>query len=802
MNISFNWLQDYVTIHESPGDIADRLTMGGLEVESVRSMREVYRDFVVGSVRSAEKHPNADRLTVCQVYDGRDTHTVVCGAPNVAAGQKIVFARVGAVVPVNAMEVRTVEIRGLHSSGMICSEYELEAGTDHEGILVLPVTAKPGTPFSKFYWHDDVVFSVGITPNRPDCLSHIGVAREVAALCNRKLRLPSIRIRESGVSVRSHLKISIEDPDHCPRYVGRLLDGVSIEPSPDSMQRRLKAVGIRPINAVVDATNYVLMEYGQPLHAFDYEHIAGNRIVVRLANGGERFVTLDEKERILSETDLLICDAERPVALAGVMGGLNSEIRDTTTSVMIESAYFTPSSIRNTSKKLGLSTESSYRFERGIDPAGAAAAADRAVQLIQQTAGGRVFRGRVDIYPKKINPVSVRFRTNQVERILGIRIPVPAVRKHVKSIGITVRDTGKQGIWKCTIPTHRPDIGREIDIIEEVARLHGYDAIPALSAAGIHFTSDDGRRDVRGRIREWFVGSGYREVLCNSMVPADWNGFTGRAPVGVRNPQNQDMAELRTSLIPGMINVIRHNVNRGNENLRLYEIGSIFSREAFGGSTNLIGRYHEGESIALAITGLRNHLDWSLKDAKTDFYDIKGEVESLLGGFSLDKSEYNIYHIDSNTLIDEAVAVEYQGVQRGYLGSVSRRVLEAFDIDTKVFAAEFDLAFLEDVSTGRKKYREVPKFPPVRRDLAFMLDDSVPYGELDRVIRESGRPLLQEVSLFDVYRGEKVGQGKKSIAVTMELISFEKTLTQPEIEGIVMAVVNAVREKLGGVLRS
>ncbi len=791
-----------MTIHESHEEIADRLTMAGLEVEAMRSTKEIYEKFVVGEVRDVRQHPNADRLTVCDVYDGKKKHTVVCGAPNVARGQKVVYARTGSIVPANGMEVREVEIRGQSSAGMICSEYELEVGGDHEGILVLQDDAKTGSTFSKYYWENDVVFEIGITPNRPDCLSHIGVAREIAALYKRSLKKPKINIKESGQSVKSVLKIDIKDPGHCPRYVGRFIDSVSIGASPVWMQRRLKMIGIRPINAVVDVTNYVMMEYGQPLHAFDFNLIEGKKIVVRLAKDDEKFVTLDEKERSLTKKNLLICDAKRPVAVAGVMGGLNSEINNDTTSVLIESAYFSPFSVRHTSKQLGMVTESSYRFERGVDPSRTAEAADRAVQLIQQFTGGTVYRGRVDAYPKKIKPLTVSFRIKQVERVLGISIPVPTVKGIFNRLGLDVKESGKRSEWRCGIPTFRPDIEREIDLIEEIVRVYGYDKVPAQETAAIRFTSDDIRPGLHDRIREWFVGAGFQEVVCNSMVPGTWNSFAGKPAVRVNNPQNQDMTDLRTSLIPGMLQVVKHNLNRGNESLRLYEIGHIFSLDSFSGSKNYINNYHEGESIGLVLTGSRNPYDWSLKDAKFDFYDLKGEVESLTSKFNLDKIEYNIYYSTSNTLIDEAIGIEYQGVLRGYFGKVSNKVLKLFDIESSVYAAELDIELFNEFAPIEKKYREVPKYPPVHRDLAFILDESVPFRDLENIIRKNGGPLIHNLSFFDIYRGEKIGTGKKSVAVALELLSIEKTLTQPEIEETVSQIVRAVEHNLNGVLRS
>jgi phenylalanyl-tRNA synthetase beta chain len=782
--------------------LAEKMTMAGLAVDVLRQKSEIYKNFIVAVVKTVRKHPAADRLYVCEVFDGKGSFSVVCGAPNVAAGQKVVLAKVGAVVPSNNMTVNAVEIRGEQSEGMICSERELGLGDDHEGILVLPSGARTGMSFSRYYWQDDVVFEIDITPNRPDCLSHLGVARDIAAMYKVPYRFPMNKIKETGKSVSGAISISIEDPDHCPRYVGRVLENTMIGTAPDWMRRRLEAVGVRSINSVVDVTNYVMLELGQPLHAFDYELIRGKRIIVRLARDGETFVTLDGKERELRSHNLLICDGERPVAIGGVMGGLNSEIHENTKSVLIESAYFNPPSVRRTARQLGLATESSYRFERGVNPDGTAVAADRAAQLIQEITGATVLKGGVDVYPRKKRKHRVSFRPSQIPRVLGIDIRSGELKNILKRLGIEVDRVLRDGSWRCRIPGFRPDLEREIDLVEEAARIYGYDNIPANEWAHIRFNTETEVKDIDATLREWFIGSGFKEIICISMIPVAWTSRTELEPVSVLNPQNRDMAVLRTSLIPGMLQVVKHNQNHGNNDLRLYEIGHIFSTTAFPGSSNYVEGYYEGKRVALVLTGIYNIEDWSTKDRKSDFYDIKGEVESLLGKYNIDKVDYNIYHSTSNTLIEEGISVVYQGVPRGVVGKVSREVLQSFNIEGDVYIAELDVGVFSDALTRRIKYSEINKYPAAYRDLAFVLDDSIPYSELEALILSCGGPLIGGVRFFDLYRGDKLGSGKKSVAVAIELMSPDRTLTNEEVDETVMKIVRSAEENLKALLRS
>ncbi len=800
MNISLNWLQDYVDIHEKADEIAETLTMAGLAVDSVVEKKNIYKGFIVGEVKQVKAHPHADRLTLCDVSDGRNVHSVVCGARNVAAGQKVVLAKPGAVVPLNGLKVKSVEIRGELSSGMICSEKELMLGDDHEGILVLPPSARAGTTFSKFYWNNDVVFEIDVTPNRSDCLSHIGVARELAALFGRRLKIPALGLREAKSNLPP-VTIRILDPEHCPRYTGRVLSGVSETQSPEWLRRRLEAVGVRSINAIVDVTNYVMLECGQPLHAFDYDLIGGRKIIVRLASRGERLTTLDGKERTLHSNNLLICDAERAVAIGGVMGGLNSEIGPDTKSVLLESAHFSPSSVRKTARQLGISTEASYRFERSVDPGGTVYAIDRAAMLIHEITGAVIQKGRVDVYPGKRKPVKVLYRPDQFERVIGIRLPVPEVRKIFSRLGISVEKVAKNGAWKCSIPLYRPDIEREIDLIEEAARIHGFDRVPAHESAEIDFGATLREKESIPVLREWFQGAGFNEIICNSMVPEAWIGLCALKGVIVRNPQSKDMTFLRNSLLPGMLQAVAHNKNRGNNNLRFYEIGRIFAGESLQGGENYIDNYYEAKRIGLISCGVLNPADWSLGDRRVDFFDLKGEVEALMVKFNLDKVEYNIYHSTSNTLIDEGISVDYQGVPIGYVGSIRKRVLQTFDIDSEIFAAELDVSVLKKNLTSEKKFKELPKFPPAYRDLAFVLDERITYSELEKHIRLVGGSLLGSIRFFDLYRGEKLGAGKKSIAIAIELLSPDRTLTSAEVDETVGRIVDSAGEKFGASLR-
>ena len=580
MKVSQNWLKKYINFKFTPAQFTEKLSMLGLEVEAFEDLAKKYENFIVGEVVERLKHPNADRLSICKVNIGHALQEVVCGAPNVAAGQKVVVALLGAVIPHNQHDpegkpfvIERVRVRGVESNGMICSEHELGFGKDASGILVLDEKAKVGTPLARYLGKTDVTYEIGITPNRADCLSHIGVARELGVLVNKKLHEPTIVLKESTILAKKYASIEIFDKEKCPRYSARVLRQIKIGPSPTWLQDVLTSVGIRPINNVVDVTNYVLMETGQPLHAFDYDTLAGHKIIVKTARDGEQFNTLDGKERTLTSDTLMICDGEKPIAIAGVMGGANTEISGTTTTILIESACFNPGNIRRTSKYLGLSTEASYRFERGTDINITVHAANRAAQMIQELAGGELLKGVLDVYPKKRKPLVIKARISRINSVIGTTLKKSQIISLIKKIEFKVKSSAKDDIL-VTIPSFRNDILEEIDIIEEVARVYGYNNIETKTHAAIDFSSNVRTDLVQSEIRDYLIGSGFNEVLAIGLQDEATLSLAGQPMIKVVNPVSAEMAALRTSLVPTALRIVKHNRNHGIKGLRLFEIGT------------------------------------------------------------------------------------------------------------------------------------------------------------------------------------------------------------------------------------
>lgn len=802
MKISHKWLQQYITFKLTPDELSDRLTMLGLEVESYEILGEKYRHFVVGKVLDVQKHPNADRLTVCAVDVGKERLQIVCGAPNVRAGQKVAVGLVGAVVPRNQHDpqgtpftLAQVKLRGVESFGMICSEYELDLGTDKDGILVLEPNARVGQPLASYLGLDDVVYEIGITPNRPDLLSHLGIAREIAGITGRKAVLPRVRLRESSAAIKKHFSVTVKDTTNCPRFAVRMIRGVTIAPSPKWLQHMLRAVGLRPRNNVVDVTNFVMLECGQPLHAFDHAQLRGREIVVRQATPGTRFVTLDGKERVLPEGAVMVCDAEREVSIAGIMGGANSEISDATTDVVLESAYWNPSSIRRTAKALGIQSDASYRFERGADPNATAYALDRAAQLIAEIAGGEVLRGKIDIYPKKILPRTLSLRTDRCNHVLGTTLSRSEIVKLLSSLEITKTRADGKRVW-FRVPTFRVDIEREIDLIEEVARVYGYDKIETKTVAAIDLNHPFEKEVAADRIREILVGFGFHEALSVSLVDEETAMLGGQRPVRLANPLGKEMAAMRTSLLPGLLEAVARNQNVGNTDLRMFEIGHVF---VYTDTPQLVGTVQERQHVCLVVTGKAEPRHWKYPSHDVDVYHIKGVVADLLDVCRLDSWRY-IYYSTSETLADNPIFVEINGATAGFLGRVKREVRDRFGIEQDVFVAELNLASL--LSKKQKRYEPLPRYPKARRDVAFVVDRGVTAESIEHAMMELGSELLQEVELFDVYRGPNLPEGKQSLAYSLVLMSKERTLTDEEIDAEVKRVVQRVRERFGAQLRT
>jgi phenylalanyl-tRNA synthetase beta chain len=631
MQVSLKWLKDYVEADLSPEELAERLTMAGLEVDALRRIEPAFSGVVVARIVSLRAHPQADQLSICEVDAGETFLPVVCGAKNIRVGDKAPLARVGAVLPGGDV-IRSARIRGEVSEGMLCSEEELGIGTDASGVMILPPDLAVGKDLGEALDLCDTVFDIGVTPNRSDCLSILGMAREVAAITGKELRYPSFKVKEGGEEIRQITSVSIEDDDLCPRYTARVVKDVRIGPSPFWMRRRLESVGLRSINNVVDVTNFVMMEMGQPLHAFDFRFLEEGRIVVRRSREGEIFVSLDEKERVLPADTLMICDGVKPIAIGGVMGGLNSEVKNDTETILLESAYFNPASIRRTSRRMGMSTDAAFRFERGIDPEGVTRALDRAAGLMAELSGGAVCGGVIDQYPRPV-PVAkeIPLRLKRIREILGAAVEEAEVERILRSLEMKVEPAG-EAVYHVTPPTCRVDIAREIDLIEEIARIHGYDRVPStLPAVSVIAGEANGKKVVETRIREIMTGAGYNEVINYSFVSPDAVDQLGLAEtderrllVRIRNPLTEEQSVMRTTLVQSLLLDAGKNAGAGRFDLKIFEMGRTFIRQGEGEQPR------EHNRAAFLIAGRRYEDRWHFQEMNADFYDLKGCVENIL----------------------------------------------------------------------------------------------------------------------------------------------------------------------------
>ena len=790
MKISYNWLKDYVTIDAGPEIVADKLSLAGFEVEEVLEKRLDYPGVVVGKVLEVRKHPNADRLSVCEVDVGSEQLTIVCGAPNVAANQLVPVATVGAELP-GGFKIKKAKLRGVASRGMICSEKELGVSEEAAGIWVLPGKLTVGEKLAAaLSFETDYVFDIGVTPNRPDALSHLGIGREVAALFDRELKRPEVKISEIEAPTEDAVQVEIRCPESCPRYSARLIKNLRPGPSPQWLKRRLNAVGIRSINNLVDITNYVMMETGQPLHAFDFDEISGQKIIVRESVPGEKFVTLDEKEHELQGGTVLICDAQKPVAIGGIMGGLNSEVKETTRTVLLESAYFQPENIQRSLRYLGMRSEASHRFERGVDPNGAIFALNRAAQLFSELAGGEVLRGEVDQYPRKITPVKVDLRSEKINILLGTRLTAGEMRAILEKIELKV--DGQQ----VTVPTFRPDITRTADVAEEIARLYGLDNIDAAEVTSVPYIRNRNYFDeFLDEVREALVGMGIQETVTNSMVSSEfYRQITGEEIYPIMNPVSADMSGMRNTLILSGLGVLQWNVNRQQRDLKIFEINRIFLHPG-----NLQTLPREETHLGIFLTGRRNNGLWGSDKQLVDFYDIKGVFESVCDKFSLDNIELISY--DNFAVGFEAVEIRAKNKRIGFLGRIKEPLQQKFNIETAVYAAELNLNAVYDLRRKEKKYQVIPRFPYVERDIALVLNEQIPAADILRTFREAGGKLLREVTVFDIYHGNQVAEGKKSLALRLRFLSEERTLVEEEVNQAVEAILKKVAKTHQAVLR-
>ena len=810
MKVTFNWLKQYVEFDWSPAELSERLTMLGIEVEGVQKLGGEFEGVVVAHVITRDKHPNADKLTVCRVHDGKGERQIVCGAQNFKAGDKVPMILPGASLPAKPGEapftIKVGKIRGVESHGMMCSPQELGLSDPVDGLLILPEDAKVGQPFAEYLGRSgsDIVYDLEITPNRPDLNSVIGIAREISALTGNPLKLPEVKLSETGSPVQQSVAVRIEDPELCPRYTARVIRGVKIAPSPDWLKSALEKVGVRSISNVVDVTNYVMLETGQPLHAFDYHLLAKAggaappSIVVRRATDGEKFMTLDGQERTLTSQMLLIADETKAVALAGVMGGQNSEINLNTVDVLVESACFKPQNIRATSKKLELRSESSYRFERGADVGVCDWASQRAAQLILQTAGGSLEPGVVDAYPKPFAPKQITLRHAQTDAVLGISVPAEQQIDSLRRLGLEIATDAAappaSTVFK--VPSFRVDLKREIDLVEEVARLYGVDRIPATAPRGaIGANAYDAVHDQLAEARRILTGLGLFEAQGQTLVSdtaARLVGAEGLVPLA--NPLSSDMNVLRPSLLPGLLDALRHNLSRKTCDVALFEVGRVF--------TEVNRHRQEGRRVAIALTGQRSPLFWSgdEREAKFDIYDLKGVLEEFLEQFGLRGQTY-VRRAESTTLFLESATVQLGKFTLGEFGQLLPPLARRYDLRDVVLLAELNLDVLLARRNPVKSFKPLPSFPAIRRDIAMAVPEATTHEAVLQVVKQAKPANLEGVDLFDVFRGKNVAAGQKSVAYAFTYRHAERTLTDAEVNAAHEKVVEQLKQRLQAVVR-
>jgi phenylalanyl-tRNA synthetase beta chain len=781
MKVSLNWLKDYVDIPMGVKDLAHLLTMAGLEVEGLTSSGEGLEKVVVAQIDSIRRHPNADRLSLVEVRTDREKFAIVCGASNIREGQRVPLALIGAKLP-NGVEIKKTKIRGQSSEGMLCSEIELGFGQDAAGIMILRDDAPLGKELAEALGLRDTVLDLSVTPNRPDWLSVIGVAREIAALTHQKTKYPPVLLSDGGEEIHRKTSVTLLDTDLCPRYVARMAEGVRIGPSPDWMRNRLEKVGVRPISNVVDVTNYVMMEYGQPLHAFDFRMLEEGRIVVRRAQEGETFITLDGVTRIMSSQDLMICDGKRPVAIAGVMGGLNSEIKEDTTTVFLESAYFNPMANRGTSKRLGLETEAAYRFGRGIDYGGCLLAANRAIQLIQGLAGGKVVEGVIDAYPTPLQPKPISLRFSKVNQVLGTKIPETNMKSYLEDLELHIQEE-KGDVLVLNPPSFRGDLEREIDLIEEIARMDGFENIPITLPANSSFPQGKNRDYLLERkAMDLLIHHGFHEVVTYSFVSPACPDLMGlrpedqrRKPLRVLNPLSEDFSVMRTTLAPGLLETACYNLSRNNSNLKIFELRRVF---LFEDGKRLPRELRHLAGLAMGLVGEPH---WASPGRGIDFHDIKGCVESLLEAFQIEGASFD--RADEVPFLHpgRSAKVSFKGEDFGVLGEVHPEVLSRYDISERAYLFEINFESLLQWAKEEKRFRTLPRFPAVYRDLSLVVEESLEAGKLVEEIRLSQEPYMEEVMLFDIYQGTSIPMGKKGVTCRIRYRADDRTLTDEEV---------------------
>ncbi len=815
MNISLNWLNDYLKTGLPVEEICKIWTSICLEVggyEKFESVKGGLKGLVIGEVKTCEPHPDSDHLhiTTVDLGDGRLT-PIVCGAPNVAAGQKVVVATIGTVPYDGDKEfvIKKSKIRGQESEGMICAEDEIGIGTDHAGIIVLPADVKAGTPASEYYRiTTDYVIEIDITPNRVDGASHLGVARDLAAYLkqngNIDYTLPSVEQYKAD-STDAILSIEVKRPEACIRYAGVCIEGITVKESPEWLRNRLKAIGLNPINNVVDITNYILFELGQPLHAFDKDKIKGNKVILRSFPTGTKFVTLDGMERELNENDLMVCNEEAPMCIAGVFGGIESGITENTQNVFLESACFDPVFVRKTARRHGLSTDASFRFERGTDPNIVIYALKRAALLIKELAGGKITSDIIDIYPAPVKDFEVEVKYSHIDRLIGKAIGKENIKKILTALEIKIVNESETTLL-LHVPPYRVDVRREADVIEDILRIYGFNNIevPSKVNSTLSYSPKPDDYRLKNVIADLLTGNGFNEIMNNSLTKASYfEGLETYKPentVMLYNPLSSDLNAMRQSLLFGGLETIAYNINRKNNSLKLYEFGKAYTFHKKEGEDHL-KQYREENHLALFLTGSKTTASWNTKEARSDFFTLKAYAEIVLTrlGFKTDA-----LNVEENTqdILREGLDYTQNGKHLLTIGTVSPKLLKHFDIDQEVCYADFSWEnLLKTLKNHTTVFTPLPKYPSVKRDLALLLDKKVSFKEVKELALRTEKTLLKAVTLFDVYEGEKLGAGKKSYAVSFTLQDDEKTLTDKQIEKIMNKLIGSYQHQLGAEIR-
>jgi phenylalanyl-tRNA synthetase beta chain len=818
MKISYNWIKDYLKIEVEPVKVAEILTSIGLEVEGMdewESVKGGLKGVVIGEVLTCKKHPDADKLSVTTVDIGLSQPIqIVCGAPNVAAGQKVPVATVGTIVfkGDDRMEIKKSKIRGELSEGMICAEDELGLGSSHAGIMVLDKGVKPGTPAASYFnIIKDFVFEIGLTPNRIDSGSHYGVARDLAAYLNlnsdliEKAVLPSV----SGFKTDNHdnpYEVIVENTTDCPRYTGITISNVTIGESPEWLRNKLKAVGLNPINNVVDITNFVQLEVGQPLHSFDADKIDGKKVIIKNLPDKSKFITLDSTERSLSHKDLMICNSIEGMCIAGVFGGIKSGVSVSTKNIFLESAYFNPVSIRKTSKRHSLKTDASFRFERGADPNITTWALKRAAMLIKEITGGKISSDIIDIYPVQLKPELIIVNFNNINRLIGKNIDKPVVKKILQFLDIRI-NLEKDDNLVVEIPTYRVDVKQEADVIEEIMRIYGYNNIEISNHVNstLSYPEKPNRQKIDNIISDLLSANGFAEIMCNSLNPSSWyeenDDFNKEQLVRLANPLSSDLNAMRQSLLFGGLSSVSRNLNRQNPDLKLYEFGHSYFFNKSDQAIPRANNYIEKASLDLFLTGNTGRQSWNYKTNPSDFFNMKSSVEMILSRLGIKpealttgESDKNYFTESITYLLNNKLVVE--------TGRISKKYLVQFDIGQDVYYSHFEWDYiLKMIRTHNISFRELPKYPSVRRDLALLIDRNIPFSKIREIAFRTEKNILQDISLFDVYESDSLGTNKKSYAVSFSLRDDLKTLTDKNIDKVMSNLIRTFEEEIKSQIR-